>query len=370
MSRLKTIFRAAALMLSATSFPAVAQPIRQPTRVIFDTDMWGDIDDALALAILNTLQDRGEAEILAVTSSTDDKWCASYLNLFETYYGHPSLPVGLVRNGVKGHPEWMKTYAGRPNYTQYVSQIRGPSGALRFPHKLIDGSQAPDSIRVLRQTLAAQPDKSVVLVQVGFSTNFARLLDSKPDQYSSLSGIDLVKHKVRLLSMMAGSYADRNGKPLAKGQPEFNLMFDVPSARHLLAAWPTPIVASGFEIGASMLIKGDEIARGFNYATTHPVSATYRYADNYMRSSDTPAGHLHDHATFDLTSVLYAVRPDDGYFSLSPPGTISVQSDGSARFSVRPDGLHRYLIMDDAQRARALEAMTLLVTEPPTNRGK
>lgn len=368
----KTIVTTGILTLSVAAAPASAQPAHEPTRVILDTDMWGDIDDLLALAMLNALQDRSEAKILAVTSSTDDKWSASFINLVETYYGRPGVPVGLVRGGVKGHPEWMGPNRGKPNYTRYVSELRDRTGHLLFPHKLIDGNDAPDSVQLLRKTLAAQPDRSVVMIQIGFSTNLARLLSSKGDQSSPLNGKELVRRKVKLLSLMGGAYSDftRDGRRYAKTMQEFNLMFDIPSAQQLFEAWPTPIVASGFEIGVSMLFKGSAIDQDFSYAREHPVVATYRYTDPIWRNESAPVGQLHDHATWDPTAVLYAVRPSDGYFSLSDPGRISVQSDGSARFAQSPDGLHRYLIVNDEQRARALEAMMLLVTEPPTRTGQ
>ena len=38
-------------------------------KIIFDTDMAGDCDDAGALAVLNALADRGEAEILALVTN-------------------------------------------------------------------------------------------------------------------------------------------------------------------------------------------------------------------------------------------------------------------------------------------------------------
>jgi len=38
--------------------------------VIFDTDIWSDIDDALALAMLHALHDRHEINLAAVTIST------------------------------------------------------------------------------------------------------------------------------------------------------------------------------------------------------------------------------------------------------------------------------------------------------------
>ncbi len=50
-----------AFLLLAPSLPA-----SEPVRVILDTDMASDCDDAGALAVLNALADCGEAEIVAV----------------------------------------------------------------------------------------------------------------------------------------------------------------------------------------------------------------------------------------------------------------------------------------------------------------
>lgn len=346
---------------------AQAQPAREPARVIFDTDMFGDIDDVMALAMLHAFQARGEARILAVTVSTDYAWCAPFIDAVDTYYGHGGIPIGIVRGGVTGDATWRKFPPAqmRDNYTKYVSQLRARDGSLQFPHKVAPDSKVPEAVALLRKTLAGEPDGSVVIIQVGFSTNLARLLVSKPDSASPLTGMDLVRRKVRLLSVMAGAYADADGKPLAQPQPEFNLVLDVPSAQALFANWPTPIVDSGFEIGMSMLFKGSDIDRKFPYARANPVAATYRYTDPLFRAAGAPAGKLHDHPTFDLTAVLYALRPDGGYFSLSRPGAIAIQADGSSRFTESKTGTRRILTMTPLQRARALEAMTSLVTEPP-----
>jgi hypothetical protein len=77
-----------------------AQERRVPINVIFDTDIWSDIDDALALAMLNALHDRHEINLVAVTVSTGEKWCASYVDLVDTFYDHPHVPIGLVRDGL------------------------------------------------------------------------------------------------------------------------------------------------------------------------------------------------------------------------------------------------------------------------------
>jgi inosine-uridine nucleoside N-ribohydrolase len=336
-----------------------------PVNVIFDTDMWSDIDDALALAMLHALQDRHEINLVAVTVSTGDKWCASYVDLVNTFYGHPRVPIGLVRNGLdtaafrRIYPSvtWPTT-----RYTELLSEERNKDGTLMYPHRLLDGSKAPEAVSLLRKTLMAQPDGSVVMIQVGYSTNLARLLDSAADVVSPLKGRDLVRQKVRLLSVMAGNFGEStgDGSILAKGSPEFNLKSDVPSAQELFSNWPTAIVASGFEIGKAMLYPAVSIERDFSYVEHHPIAETYRtYAE------ETSSRWPHAHATYDLTAVLYAVRPDRDYFSLSKPGRITVLPDGGSRFDESENGSHRYLILSEAQKARTLEAMVMLVSQPP-----
>jgi len=78
-----------------------------PPNVIFDTDIWSDIDDALALAMLHALHDRHEINLAAVTISTREKSSATYVDLVNTFYGHPGIPIGLVRD------ELMQRHSGR-----------------------------------------------------------------------------------------------------------------------------------------------------------------------------------------------------------------------------------------------------------------
>jgi hypothetical protein len=72
----------------------------------------------------------------------------------------------------------------------------------------------------------------------------------------------------------------------------------------------------------------------------------------------------YDRQTWDLTSVLYAVRPQSDYFKLSAPGRVTVDDKGQTHFAEASDGRHRYLILDPAQKSRTLEALVLLATQP------
>jgi len=63
--------------------------------------------------------------------------------------------------------------------------------------------------------------------------------------------------------------------------------------------------------------------------------------------------------------VLFAVRPDRGYFDLSPPGRVAVEDDGFVRFQPETDGPHRYLIATPEQIVRVQEALVMLTSQPP-----
>lgn len=330
------IARRALIILLMFAFTSLAAA--QPVRVIFDTDMGNDIDDALALAMLHAFENRGEAKLLAVTITKDNRWAAPYVDLVNTFYGRPDIPVGVVHNG--------KTPESNP-------MIEGPSerkradGSYVYPHRITDGRQAPEAVSLLRRVLAEQPDGSVVIVQTGFSTNLARLLDSTADNASQLTGRELAAKKVRLLVAMAGDYVST--------KPEFNVETDVPSARKVFGEWPTPIVVSGFEVGEAMLFPATSIEHDFAYVPDHPVAEAYRLL---MKMP-------YNRPTWDLTAALYAVWPERGFFDLSPPGKITVLPDGGTRFTPDPQGNSRYLIATEAERPRTLETMILLASQPP-----
>lgn len=305
-----------------------AAPIDRP-RIIFDTDMGNDIDDALALAMLHSFTSRQEADLIGVTITKDNRWSAPFVDLVNTFYGRPQIPIGVVKSG--------KTPEDSP-YIQVPAQRKNANGSFVYPHQLQDGNQATDAVLLLRKLLKDQPDGSVIIVQVGFSTNLARLLETDRD---------LIAKKVKLLSTMAGNFE--------KQEPEYNVKIDIAAAQKVFAHWPTPIIASGYELGRTVLYPAKSIEHDYSYRDNHPIAEAYRLYQKWP----------YDRPTWDLTSVLYAVRPDRDYFSLSSPGVIQVDDKGNTIFKPAPDGKHRYLIANPEQRIKMLEAMQVLASQPP-----
>ncbi len=330
--RLKIYSILAGMILSASL--AFAQ---QPIPVIFDTDMGNDIDDALALSMLHSLESRKESKLLAVTLTKDNPKAVPFIEIINNFYGRKNIPIGMIRDG--------KTKEDSKFLDAVVDQ-KLPNGKLAYPRT----GKSEEAISLLRRVLAQAQDESVVMIQVGFSTNLARLLDSQPDKYSPLNGTDLVRKKCRLMSIMAGQFP-----PLKDKNSEYNVRIDVPSAQKLYANWPTPIVFSGFEIGLAMKFPATRIESDFAYVAKNPIVEAYRA---YLKMP-------YDRPTWDLTSVLYAVRPNHGYFSLSPEGQVTVDDAGHTTFAAQAGGKHRHLLIDEQQKAKSLEAMIQLSSEPP-----
>ncbi len=315
------------------------QKTGKPVPLIFDTDLGNDCDDVLAMGVIHALQSRGECELLAVTITKDHELAAPFADAVNTFYGRGDVPIGICHSGVTND-------AGKFNVLA--------KDAEKYPHDLTVGSKVADAVTVLRKALAAQDDGSVVIAQVGFSTNLANLLKSAADKYSPLSGSELVKKKVRLLSVMAGAFTKISGGD----HKEYNIVKDIPSAKTLCEDWPTPIVWSGFEIGIALPYPHESILKDYSYATHHPLS------DAYTVYNPPP----HNRPTWDLTSVLHAIRPDRGYFDLSPAGRVSVADDGLTTFEESADGRDRYLVLRDEQKGRTTEALVQLSSQPPSDR--
>lgn len=329
-------------MSRATEEATQAASSKTPVPIIFDTDMGNDVDDALALALIHSLQNRGECELLAVTITKDNEKVAPFIDLINTFYGRGEIPIGAVRDGKTQEPG------------KFVGQVADckDGDSLRYPRDLNSNHDAPEATALLRKTLATAEDGSVVIVQVGFSTNLARLLESKPDEYSPLDGKELVAKKVRLLSAMAGSFSEDLAK---RRYPEYNVAIDIPAAKRVFHDWPTPIWMGGFEIGRAIKYPATSILQDYDYVSHHPVAEAYEL---YIEMP-------YDRETWDLTSVLVAVRPDRGYFGLSPRGRVTVEDDGYTSFQPSETGNCRYLTVTPEQIARVREEFVHLCSEPP-----
>src|ERR1019366_6371836 len=185
--------------------------------------------------------------------------------------------------------------------------------------------------------LSAQLDQNAIVLLTGPATNLAGLL--------ALPGAPpLIAQKVRYLVVAAD--------PLT--------MSDLPAARRLFAEWPTPVAIVPAELGDALPFPAASIDRDFAWSDAHPLVAAYR-AFRPM-PYDAPA--------VALAAALYAVRPQENYFKLSEPGAIALGDDGGFRIDPAPNGKHRTLIFDPAQKDRIQQIYAETASTKPVGRAQ
>lgn len=256
-------------------------------RLILDTDMESDVDDVGALAMLHALADFGEIDLLGVMVVAKNDWSVLAADRINTYFDRPDLPLGrLIGEGVDRDSR----------YAQAVAES--------FPATRANVEEVPDAVGQYRRILASQPDESVVVLTIGYLTNLQDLLNSGADDYSDLTGQELVEKKVSTWVAMGGMFPD--------GGVESNFgRFDPEAASYVVENWPTEAHFADWEVG--------------NFKTGHsildlPESSPVRLA--YKRFGRIP------HKSWDQVATLYAVRglgrgPESGW-SLSEPGHVQI----------------------------------------------
>lgn len=324
------------MQFSAQGKPAVG--------IVFDTDMGNSIDDALALALLYGLDGKNELRVVSVSVSKPNLKAAAYCDAVGRFYAGAvsaafgafgrTLPVGLATSG--------KLPEDTPMLVEPLSK-RNPDGTPTYSHGIEKLTDTADPAALIRNALTAQHDQNCIAVLAGPATNVARLLE--------LPGVkNLIALKVRFLSMAAGDFSG--------AEPDFNITADLAAAKRVLADWPTPVVLSGKEMGDALLFPGASIEKDFGWSTAHPIVDAYRAYKPFP----------YDAPSRDMTAVLYAARPQEGYFKLSSPGMVTVNDDGRTRFAASPQGRHRHLIVDPSQKDRILKTYVELVSAKPVPR--
>ncbi|MGQ8337483.1 nucleoside hydrolase [Sunxiuqinia sp. A32] len=283
-----------------------------PISVIFDTDIQGDYDDVGAIAMLHAFADSGYIEILATMASNRSPLVVPTIDVINTYFGRPEIPIGVLKEG---------------GVSQDSRELHWPDSLIaHFPHKYQSNDEASDAVEVYRRILSEQPDTSVTIISVGFLTNLKNLLLSKPDSLSSLDGRDLVAQKVKHWVAMAGGFPE--GK-------EANVRKDSTSSVYAIDNWPTPIIFSGFEIGLQIktgLRLINDCSEENPIRMAYAISIPKRPYDKEGRRS------------WDQTAVLAAVKGFDPYFKYQA-GCFITSKDGSNYWKNDPNGKHKHLVM-------------------------
>ncbi len=278
---MKTIQRQRALLL-ATLFlafsvrgwqgaPAHAQAPAEKQKVIFDTDIGDDIDDAFALALAVSSP---KLDVIGVT----------------TAWGDTDLRARLAEHLLKamGRGEIPVVAGPKTNAASTFTQARW----ARLEAEPSNGW--PDATSFTLDAIRRNPGQ-ITLIAIAPFSNVGALIDKDPATF----------RKLRKVVLMGGSihrrYGDLGYFPDRGPEPEYNIVMDVASSKKLFTSG-VPIEMMPLD---STQLKFDEVMRNTLFSQSTPTTdALLSLYEEWRASTGNPTPTL-----FDAMAVAEAIDP-------------------------------------------------------------
>ncbi|MCQ2250833.1 MAG: nucleoside hydrolase [Bacteroidales bacterium] len=291
---------------SADSTKTAQTEAPKPQGVILDTDLGSSTDDVVLLTCLYHLMDQNVVDLKAIMVNREGAVNARFADMMNTYYKHTEVPVAMVQHGKKD-PRVFIDYWKVSDPKTYTDE---PTLATTMTDEQI--AQLPDGYKLYRKILASADDNSMIIFSIGFASNLAHLLESQADEYSQLSGVDLVKQKVKAIYLQAGHF----GKGM---EPDYNFSQDAEHAKVFMKLCPAPMYFSPQEAGDMFDYKIPDMLSDLEQAgdTLSPLYHCYKHhnCDTGQRMWDviTMIQWLHPDL-FDLNGPTELTMDDEMYF--------------------------------------------------------
>ena len=301
----------------------------QPIQIILDSDFGSSTDDLFALMMLHHYIDDGLVDLKGIIVDREGEKNAQLVDIFNTYYGHPDIPIGLERNGVK-NPRCFIPYNG-------ICDLKDTKGEPLFK-RTQDISKVPDGYKLYRRLLSEAEDGSIVIVAIGFVTTLAELFESEADEYSPLKGVDLFGQKVKSVYIQSGRFESGDslsGYNMRAASRQSAIFYD-------LLPKNVDIIMSPSNIGDMMDYPPQDVLVDLSYTEHNPIKAVYT---NY--TCDT------GQRMWDTNCLVNAVLGDAEY-NLSPRGWVRFVDRGEESlmlFTEDPEGNARYQLPGDTYLA-------------------
>jgi purine nucleosidase len=286
-----------------------AQVPGTPEKVIIDTDIGDDIDDAFAIALALRSP---ELEILGISTTFGDTEArAKIVDRFLGEAGRSDIPV----------------VTGAPTHTTNVMNQRRYGEAGHFAK-----AAHPNAVEFILDQIRRYPGQ-ITLISIGPLMNVGALIDKDPTTF----------HKLKRVVMMGGSiecgYGDLWFCTAHGPDAEWNIINDIPSAKKLFLSG-VPLYVMPLD---STQLKLDEVKRAFLFKQGTPLTdaLTLLY---HEWGQQTPT-------LFDPVTVAYIlnqricpvqpmnIRVDDKGFTRSEPGApnalVCMHSDAEAFFRLQ-----------------------------------
>jgi len=225
------------LIFSLLISTAFAQSTVQPEKIIIDTDIGDDIDDAFAVALALKSP---EVQVLGITTTFGDTEArAKIVDRLLGEMGRQDIPVAVGASTKTNNPMSQRRYGDGGHFA-------------RASH--------PAAVDFILEQIQLFPGE-ITLVAIGPLVNVGALIDRDPQTF----------RKLKRVVIMGGSVDRGYGDPYAAStppQPEWNILNDIPSAQKLFTSG-VPLYVMPLD---STQLKLDEVKREFLFRQGTPLT--------------------------------------------------------------------------------------------------
>ena len=293
--------------------------------MILDSDFGSSTDDLFALMMLHHYIDEGRVDLKGIIVDREGEKNVAVVDVFNTYYGHPDIPVALERNGVK-NPRCFIPYNG-------IVDLTDAQGQPLYKRSL-DTAKCPDGYKLYRRLLSQADDGSIVVVAIGFATTLAQLFESEADEYSDLNGVDLFSKKVKAVYIQSGRF--ESGDSLSG----YNMRAASRQSAVFYDKFPRNVglYMSPSNVGDMINYQPGDVLVDLSNTEKNPIKSVYT---NYICETG--------QRMWDTNCLVQAVMGDDAYH-LSPRGWVTFVDRGEESlmlFKRDPQGNARYQLPGD-----------------------
>jgi len=281
-------------------------------KIIIDTDIGDDIDDALAILLA---VNSPELETLGITTVFGDVETRSQIaHKLLNKYGYNDIPVAAGRE----YPLKDSFYEGAGS--------GGCSQKEAVKHYPVTFSPHGKTAIFLKEQLEAYPDQINILT-IGALSNIAEFVKMFPES----------AHKVKCIISNAGYLP-----PKCYKEAEFNIKYDIEAAQ-IIADSGIPWKLIGVDCCRNVALGPDEMAKMASQfePSTEFLMQLIRLYDTNKRNNETPEnfGQIKGVWTADASVALTLLHPDAIEFKR---GNLSIMDDGLIKFEENPEGPHEF----------------------------
>lgn len=362
---------------------AAARPV---PRVILDGDVGPDPCDFATLAMAHNLHRAGEIELLAFMGTMPESSEIEVIDIVNRWYGN-DIPIGVFKDPAdQGYNRYVQSESALAHELFPATRVIASHYAGWAPR---DFASVPSSTQLYRRILAENDDRSVTLLFLGQLYNLKALLNSGPDEFSPLTGMELAQAKVERIVAMIGGFAD----PIAPddiGYYNREYLNNPPSAWYALTvamhgssgnghgaeynahAWYPGLTQGVFEkldhLDVPKVILGNE--QGWRVPTGDAYNALDPFHPVRMANyeNNIPSKHVHpgvakNDPAYDELALLYLARGAGDYFrELS--GHAVFETLGTSTWHDAPQYRHVRLVLTpnangDRELSRLIEGLVM-----------